>query len=110
MRRGLVAAALALATALVGCLAVPAMADTPAPSDTPAAGETAQSDSAGDIADDLTEPLADRLGATRRETLASLLPPVWRDPGSVAATAGLGATSSLTQELHAPWPGPGAGC
>ena len=102
MRRGLVAAALALATALVGCLAVPAMADTPAPSDTPAAGETAQSDSAGDIADDLTEPLADRLGETLRETLASLLPPVWRDPGSVAATAGLGATSSLTQELHAP--------
>ncbi len=78
------------------------MADTPAPSDTPAAGETAQSDSAGDIADDLTEPLADRLGATLRETLASLFPPVWRDPGSVAATAGLGATASLTQELHAP--------
>ena len=80
----------------------PVFADTPAPSDTPAAGETAQSDSAGDIADDLTEPLADRLGATLRETLASLFPPVWRDPGSVAATAGLGATSSLTQELHAP--------
>ena len=77
-------------------------ADTPAPADTPAAGETAQSDSAGDIADDLTEPLADRLGATLRETLASLFPPVWRDPGSVAATAGLGATASLTQELHAP--------
>ena len=102
MRRGLVAAALALATALVGCLAVPAMADTPAPSDTPAAGETAQADAAGDIADDLTEPLADRLGETLRQTLASLLPPVWRDPGSVAATASLGATSSLTQQLHAP--------
>ena len=102
MRRWLVAAALALATALVSCLPAPVWADTPAASDTPAAGETAQADAAGDIADDLTEPLADRLGETLRQTLASLLPPVWRDPGSIAATASLGATASLTQQLHAP--------
>ena len=101
-RGWLIAAALGLATVLVLCLAVPAAGQTPGDVDAPAADDLAQSDSTGDIADDLAEPLADRLGEALRETLTSLFPPVWRDPGSVAATAGLGATTSLAEVLHAP--------
>lgn len=102
MCRWLVAAVLGLATVLVCCLPAPVLADTPATADTTTPGDTVSSDSADDIADELTEPLADRLGETLRVTLTSLFPPVWRDPGSVAATASLGATTSLTQALHAP--------
>ena len=102
MRRWLIAAALGLATVLVLCLAVPAAGQTPGNVDAPAADDLAPPDSAGDIADELTEPLADRLGEALRETLESLFPPVWRDPGSVAATATLGATTSLAEVLHAP--------
>ena len=101
-RRWLIAAALGLATVLALCLAVPASGQTPGDVDAPAADDLAQSDSAGDVADDLAEPLADRLGEALRETLASLFPPVWRDPGAAAATASLGATTSLTHQLHAP--------
>ena len=101
-RRWLIAAALGLATALILCLAVPAAGQTPGDVDAPAADDMAPPDSAGDIADDLTEPLADRLGEALRETLESLFPPVWRDPGAAAATASLGATTSLTHQLHAP--------
>ncbi len=101
-RRWLIAAALGLATVLVLCLAVPAAGQTPGDVDAPAADDMAPPDSAGDIADELAEPLADRLGEALRETLASLFPPVWRDPGAAAATASLGATTSLTHQLHAP--------
>ena len=101
-RRWLIAAALGLATVLILCLAVPASGQTPGDVDAPAADDLAPPDSTGDIADDLAEPLADRLGEALRETLESLFPPVWRDPGAAAATASLGATTSLTHQLHAP--------
>ena len=101
-RRWVISAALGLATVLALCLAVPASGQTPGDVDEPVADELAQPDSTGDIAGDLAEPLADRLGEALRETLESLFPPVWRDPGSVAATASLGATTSLAEVLHAP--------
>ena len=102
-RRGWLAAlALSLAALVFDGVGVPVRADSFTSADTDEPDAATSADVAGRIAGDLAEPLGDHLGETLRETLHSLFPPVWRHPESAAATASLGATTSLTHMLQAP--------
>ncbi len=101
-RGWLAALALGLAALLFGGVGVPVLADSSTATDPDEPDVVTSADVAGRIADDLADPLGDRLSVMLRETLNSLFPPVWRHPESAAATASLGATTSLTHMLQAP--------